>query len=1227
MPLSQLPYDLLLHIAFYLDLYDLHSLQISCKSLYFSLTTRPVYRKLADDVLRRCRPLPLKGFQRIGDLTTEDFVNVVEKAWGYERAWRRRSPRALKVAGSDDTDNDDDGEHDGTGKEKKGGWDRALSRRRPHAYNNYLDLPSEEQKKDQEEDQERKDANMMNIHPRWYRVIHTPTSSLSSSRSFRTAGSNIHWLSPITSSYILCSTKSGSVICWDIQRDMCLAEWSPDSLDREGSSSAGAQQAARNSRTFTQKQQGQGWDLWKCRVDFPSQTVFFIMAKVMRASYTDTRLTSFALIRLQFDEHPSGRSASPRQNPPEFGLVMRFMMMGVVMNVFILDPGKRLVAAFVWRAKTNTIGLVVVFGDEEDVRDEEDGEGGRGYVFIDTGIDCVMSSNWSCILFDQNIVIHCEDSDAVFQHFYPLSMLREYLQPFKFDGRNTDNSDWEPPPAAELFPTHPVLPFESITRKFMFLPPATATTRTARSSSPEPSRRRKRKRRTRSGSEPLRSAEDGEEGENEEEEEEEEEGQGQGAATVVDIQRQLELLEMQQGLLDMLPVRVKNVVWPGEDDDGGGGDDERERGQDGAGSGPNGSREMGSRMGIRRKKKTRRTGSLKKERKTKKKKRTTTTSLPNPYPFPPWYPESAHFVRQWWPTLSTNSSNSATGTTYDPSTSGSFKPTTTATARDSNLNNGATSSSTNFSPSTSTSSTSSIPRISCTVLLLASHDPFTHSTKYVLAQHYFCVPMMGRGNLELELGRKGKESKGLEKVGRRWVGFRRWGEGAAMAAAAAAAAAPTETGTGTEGMRTGLGGLLGNGVNGNGHGNENGGGIGGTGIGGGRRRRRKNPPFEMYYLDGPPEGSVVVGCGDDSGENGWERREEVTKEKGKGKERAISGWDESDKEEGEDGTFSEEEQEDEDWTTSEEDEDTDPIKMWYTAEPFEVVCVQDDSDHEFGENEDGDGADDDDDDDQEEERTGGTGANNGDDNGNGQADSGNPNANANDNNDQRQGRPRPLIAVDFGHAVWIEYVNPANGNGLDGLEDEDEDEDEGLRGRAGREATLPGFEIELIEVEMEMDGEFDEEGEEEGQEDEVVNQAIAHALIAAEAEQQLEQEQEEDDGEGIPTGPELNRENINDLFMRERQGRDVVVDSDPKRLRFVTFPAYDGYGSVLIESRRGIGGDMNDGEDGGVVGIPRTLEIPEGLDLDKVETINLDQSQGAVILSVKDGRVFIVCYE
>ena len=48
---------------------------------------------------------------------------------------------------------------------------------------------------------------------------------------------------------------------------------------------------------------------------------------------------------------------------------------------------------------------------------------------------------------------------------------------------------------------------------------------------------------------------------------------------------------------------------------------------------------------------------------------------------------------------------------------------------------------------------------------------------------------------------------------------------------------------------------------------------------------------------------------------------------------------------------------------------------------------------------------------------------------------------------------------------------------------------------------------------------------------------------------------------------------------------------------------------------------------GALEGVVRTLEVPEELCLDAVETINIDQSQGAIIISVRDGKIFILCYE
>lgn len=78
----------------------------------------------------------------------------------------------------------------------------------------------------------------------WYKVISAPPNE------------EVDWLSPITSSYSLCATKSGKVVCWDVHRDRCLAEWDPK----------------------------ERWELWKCRVEFEIRTVFFTMAKVLHRS-------------------------------------------------------------------------------------------------------------------------------------------------------------------------------------------------------------------------------------------------------------------------------------------------------------------------------------------------------------------------------------------------------------------------------------------------------------------------------------------------------------------------------------------------------------------------------------------------------------------------------------------------------------------------------------------------------------------------------------------------------------------------------------------------------------------------------------------------------------------------------------------------------------------------------------------------------------------------------
>ncbi|KAG1878911.1 hypothetical protein F4604DRAFT_1880216 [Suillus subluteus] len=93
----------------------------------------------------------------------------------------------------------------------------------------------------------------------WYITISVPSHE------------EIDWLSPITSSYTLCATKSGRVLCWDVRRDICLAEWDPRSL----TCSCGGDEDE-------DEDDEDKWELWKCRVEFEERTVYFTMARVLK---------------------------------------------------------------------------------------------------------------------------------------------------------------------------------------------------------------------------------------------------------------------------------------------------------------------------------------------------------------------------------------------------------------------------------------------------------------------------------------------------------------------------------------------------------------------------------------------------------------------------------------------------------------------------------------------------------------------------------------------------------------------------------------------------------------------------------------------------------------------------------------------------------------------------------------------------------------------------------
>lgn len=416
---------------------------------------------------------------------------------------------------------------------------------------------------------------------------------------------------------------------------------------------------------------------------------------------------------------------------------------------------------------------------------------------------------------------------------------------------------------------------------------------------------------------------------------------------------------------------------------------------------------------------------------------------PNPFPFPPWYPESAHFVRQWWPTFNYPSK------IFHVCLHLSTQP----DAPDHQWGRPP-------------------PRVSCTVVLLSTHDPDELRWRFILSQHYFSVPLFNPtypGPLCAVLNHE--ETPGVNAKGKQ-------------------------------------------------------------------------------------KASEPVGSPDPSNSSSEQPH--------------VSNMSFADRQ---------------------------TMAPWYAPTPFEVVCIIDsvpgDFDHAGSS------------DSEEEEVMAPVTAQQH----QHQASHEHLQQAGDDDDDEANQRPRPLIAVDFGHAVWLEYVeNPDDPAGAEERREERTRQrtlhgrprgllcEQLFKERKERQETMIGEGLDPFEDDYQNDLELDLDAFE--GEDEEVEMVKRKSVQRQEAELRRRAEEEENE-----------------------------FDANLKWLRFVTFPPFDPEGIVLDKpstrgNRMGLGGSKI-----------HKLEIPPELDLDAVETVNLDQSQGAVILSVKahgesqGGRIFVLCYE
>lgn len=162
-------------------------------------------------------------------------------------------------------------------------------------------------------------------------------------------------------------------------------------------------------------------------------------------------------------------------------------------------------------------------------------------------------------------------------------------------------------------------------------------------------------------------------------------------------------------------------------------------------------------------------------------------------------------------------------------------------------------------------------------------------------------------------------------------------------------------------------------------------------------------------------------------------------------------------------------------------------------------------------------------------------------------------------------RERPLLAVDFGHAVWLEWYKPEKD--------------------VPRSSPDPDTEMDDLSP-YQSSQESDEEIEN------LVGGDVGSDPLEA----------------AVLAGVRGTVKDVTEAKLRAGMKR---------RLRFVTFPSVeiDEHGRETNADER-----MKDA-------IVRTLETPEELDLALIDTINVDQSQGAVFLSVRNGEIYVVYYD